>query len=174
MSFNHCPLHADACIFAVLACSEHSLWLPFPAFWAMSCITVKPRLSDSLLSVAGLQDILKQWWRDRDTRCVQSLLHEVSSEWQRKSMPSPTFLTRGNIFSLMTLLVQRDPKLHPRRRFLEIAMLEEHAIKSVFLDPTTAQAKAAMASQQILLACSKYRELRKYERLWAAVSSKAI
>ena len=134
----------------------------------------KKRICDSLVSVHELQEVLLGWFQDRGTRSVQHLLQIVNTQWSATVMPKPSQLVHPDIYSAMIRLVQIDPTLHPRRKYVELALQAEHKHKPIFLETTPLEQKLAWAAKLLMLACAKYRDLHTYPEKWASVAEKAI
>ena len=89
--------------------------------------TKRKRISASCISVCQLQEALDGWFTDRGSRSVQNLLKEFESNWTAVMMPKPNQLVHQDVMSLMLHLVRQDPTLHPRRKYVELALAAEHA-----------------------------------------------
>ena len=89
-------------------------------------------------------------------------------------MPKPSQLVHPDIYSVMLRLVKSDPILHPRRKYVELALQAEHKHKPIFLETTPLEHKLAWTSKLLMLACAKYRDLHTYPEKWASIAEKAI
>ena len=133
----------------------------------------KRRLCDSNMSVSAIQEALQGWFADRQTRSVEHLLAKVST-WVPSTMPQPDDLAHPDIVSLMLQLAKGDATLHPKRKYVELALKAEHHSSALFLQSLTVEQSIVRASKTILLAASKYRELSMYPERWSPIAEKAI
>ena len=131
------------------------------------------RLPDSDASVAGLQSMLRAWWKERGHRSLKLLLQNVELSWNRGPMPSPSLLSEPGILALVRHATAVDCTIHPRHARLAAALYAEHGICAIF-DKINVENESQRYAKLILLAFAKYRELQKDEDKMAAFMIKAL
>ena len=146
------------------------------SFFGRSRLSKRDRLRDSPINGSELERVFERWFKRTGTRLIDRLLEDVLLCWSRGAMPEAADLANEKILSLIEILAQDDPTVHPRVALAADVMVTCHRKQENKPCFTKARAdiEAGKYSRVMLLACYKYRCLVQYPEKYKAAMSKVF